>query len=232
LGARFSDKNVLISQEAKSYYESHFRKTRNIVIYNPLDNKLINKEIYYRNNSSALISVGRLTYQKNYHLLIEIAEKVLAKHDGWVWHIYGDGEQREELEALIAEKRLTEKVVLMGNVADLYDRYPSYAGIVMTSRWEGFPMVLIEAAANGLPMISLDIATGPKEIIEDSVNGFLIPEGDINSFISKLDIFMNEPEMREKFSRAASQKVASFRVENIVNQWCKLFLELIEQDVK
>ena len=227
-GACFSDMNVLISQEAKEYYESHFRKERDIVIYNPADNNLFVTENSYRTDSKKLISVGRLTYQKNYQLLIDIADKLLVQHDGWVWHIYGDGEDREELEQLIFEKGLSDRVVLMGNVADLYDRYPEYAAIVMTSRYEGFPMVLIEAAAKGLPMVSFDISTGPKEIIDDNVNGFLISNGDVNGMLAKLNVLMADSDMRSRFSTEAKKKVTSFKVDNIADQWCQLFSDLMK----
>lgn len=226
IGARFSDMNVLISEDARTYYENHFRKKKNTVIYNPADNELFKQESSYQADSLRLISVGRLSYQKNYQLLIDIAEKVLKKHDGWSWHIYGDGEQREELEARIAEKGLVGKVILMGTVADLYDRYPRYAAIVMTSRYEGFPMVLIEAAAKGLPMVSFDISTGPREIIDNNVNGFLIPKGDIDGMLNKMDVLMTDKEMRARFSIEAKKTVTRFCVDNIVNQWNKLFAEL------
>ena len=225
-GACFSDMNVLISQEAREYYECHFRKKRNIVIYNPADSRLYETNSSYQADSKKLISVGRLTYQKNYQLLIDIADKLLIQHDGWVWHIYGDGEDREELEQLIFEKDLSDRVVLMGNVADLYDRYPEYSAIVMTSRYEGFPMVLIEAAAKGLPMVSFDISTGPKEIIDDNVNGFLIPSGDVNGMLAKLNVLMADSDMRSQFSTEAKKKVTSFKVDNISDQWCQLFNEL------
>ena len=228
IGARFSDMNVLISQEARAYYENHFRRNRNMVIYNPVDNKLFETESSYQAESKKLISVGRLSYQKNYQLLLDVAEKLLAQHNDWVWHIYGDGDQREELETRILKKGLSERVVLMGNVADLYDRYPQYAAIVMTSRYEGFPMVLIEAAAKGLPMISFDIATGPKEIIDDSVNGFLIQNGDVDGMLEKLDLLLSDRELRSRFSNEAKNKVTSFSVDNILNQWSRLFAEMAD----
>lgn len=228
IGACFSDMNVLISQEAKEYYERHFRKKRNIVIYNPADNRLFETNNSYQADSKKLISVGRLTYPKNYQLLIDIADKLLVQHDEWAWHIYGDGKDRDELEALIFEKGLSERVMLMGNVADLYDRYSQYAAIVMTSRYEGFPMVLIEASAKGLPMVSFDISTGPKEIIDDNVNGFLIPSGDVNGMLAKLDILMTDSDMRFQFSTQAKKKASSFRVDNIADQWCQLLNELMK----
>lgn len=228
VGACFSNLNILISQEAKEYYCKHYRKKNNIVIYNPVDDILYKNEKNYRSDARKLISVGRLTYEKNYQLLLNIAEKILFNCDGWTWHIYGDGEQKEELESLIVEKGLSECVFLMGNVADIYDRYHNYAAIVMTSRNEGFPMVLLEAAAKGLPMISFDISTGPKEIINDGVNGFLIPNGDVDCMIEKLSILMNDNEMRMEFSVEAKKCASKFCVDNIANQWYKLLMQLIK----
>ena len=227
LGARFSDMNVLIAEEAKQYYEKHFRKRNNIVIYNPADNKLFEKESLYHKDSKMLISVGRLSYQKNYQLLIDIADKLLKKHEDWSWHIYGDGEQRDELEEKIIQKGLLGKLVLMGTVSDLYDRYSNYAAIVMTSRYEGFPMVLIEAAAKGLPMVSFDISTGPREIIDDNANGFLISNGDADSMLEKLECLIKDEELRDRFSVLARRKAALFSVNNIADQWYSLFYALI-----
>ena len=227
-GARLSDMNVLISQEAKVYYENNFRKKKNIVIYNPADDNLFDAESIYQINSMNLISVGRLTYQKNYPLLIDIADKLLKKYNKWSWHIYGDGDQRDELESMITDRGLVGKLVLMGTVDDLYDRYTKYAAIVMTSRYEGFPMVLIEAAAKGLPMISFDIPTGPKEIIDDNVNGFLIPNCDKDGMLAKLECLVADSELRNRLSGAAKIKAKSFNVDSIVNKWYKLFDELVQ----
>lgn len=228
IGAKFSDMNVLIAEEAKEYYVRHFRKKRNVVIYNAADDRLFENQNCYQKDSRTLISVGRLTYAKNYQLLIDIAEILLKKHNDWSWHIYGDGEERDELEARIIEKGLVGKLVLKGTVADLYNRYPEYAAIIMTSRYEGFPMVLIEAAAKGLPMVSFDISTGPKEIIDDNANGVLIPNGDADAMLSKLESLIADAEMRERFSIAAKLKAYSFRVSNIEKQWRALFKDLIK----
>ena len=227
VGAHLSDMNVLITEEAKEHYEKHFRKKKNIVIYNPADSKLFDEETCYNKESRKLISVGRLTYPKNYHRLLDIAEKLLKNNADWTWHIYGDGEQREELETIIVEKGLVSKVVLMGNVSNLYDRYPDYSAIVMTSRYEGFPMVLIEAAAKGLPMVSFDISTGPKEIIDDGKNGFLISKDDDNEMIAKLERLMADDELRAEFSLAAKSTAARLSVDNISNQWYELLKEMI-----
>ena len=226
IGAVSSDRNVLISQAGYNYYCAHYRKKRNVVINNPAADELFTKPVSYDLDSKVLISVGRLCYQKNFLLLIDIAERLLGKRNDWRWEIFGDGPERPVLESKIAEKGLEEKVILKGNVDDLYDSYPQYAAIVMTSRYEGFPMVLIEAAAKGLPMVSFDVETGPAEIIRDEINGFLIPKNDENSMVDKLEYLMADPILRSQMSTAAKESVAPFRLDRVCAQWQKLLQEL------
>ena len=225
-GALMSHRNVLISQAAYQYYSKHYRSRRNVVINNPAADALFSGSVEYNRETRVLISVGRLTYQKNYPLLIDIAARVFANNHDWRWEIYGEGEDRFEIERKIAEKGLQGKVILKGVADDLYSRYPQYAAIVMTSRYEGFPMVLIEAAAKGLPMVSFDIETGPSEIIRDGVNGFLIPGNDVDSMIEKLETLMADPEMRARMSAAARLSVQPYRLNQICEQWRKLFEEM------
>ena len=228
-GAMFSHRNVLISEGAYDYYCTHYRKKRNTLVHNPAANELFEDQQDYNQDSHALISVGRICYQKNYPLLIDIAGKLLEMHQDWRWDIYGDGEGRPALERKIAEKGLQGRVVLKGAVNDLYSRYPRYAAVVMTSRYEGFPMVLIEAAAKGLPMVSFDIETGPSEIIRDGVNGFLIPKEDADTMIARLEALMEAPELRSRFSAAARESVEPFRLDHVCRQWQALLQDVTQK---
>lgn len=226
LGAKLSNANVLISDAALRHYNGTFRKKNNYLIHNPADPKLFSGVQPYDHRSRRLISVGRLTYQKNYPMLLEVASRVLPQHGDWSWDIYGDGEEYESLQKTIEEKSLTGKVTLKGNVSDLYDRYSQYSAIVMTSRWEGFPMVLIEAAAKGLPMISFDIPTGPNEIITDGVNGYLLPDGDPDKMAQKISVFIENPQLREQMAAASAETAKQFRIDHTVQQWMALFARL------
>lgn len=226
LGAKLSDANVLISEAMLSFYNNKYRKRNNWLIHNPADPKLFSDQKPYNKSSHKLITVGRLTYQKNYPLLLEVAKRVLETNDDWSWDIFGDGREFDLINQSIQEKGLTGKVVLRGNVPDLYDRYPSYSGIIMTSRWEGFPMVLIEAAAKGLPMISFDVPTGPNEIIKNAENGYLIPEGDTDIMVERIQAFIEDPDLREKMSWKARETAGRFTLENTVYAWNKLFEKL------
>ena len=225
-GAKKSDLNILISQSGLNYYTRHFRKDGNLLIHNPAARELFEKPASYCPDSRKLISVGRLTYAKNYPLLIDIASEVLPAHEGWTWDIYGDGDERAELEAKIIQKGLEGRVVLKGTVSDIYDRYPEYSALVMTSRYEGFPMVLIEGAAKGLPMVSFDIETGPNEIIRDGINGFLVPDGDMAGMVEKLHTLIEDTDMRHHMSHQATEAAKRFDLSLVADEWEQCFRRL------
>ena len=228
IGAKLSSVNVLISETAFRYYNETYRSQNNWLIYNPAESNLFLGDSVYDTESCRFISVGRLVYQKNYPLLLDVASRVLSVHQDWTWDIFGDGREYDFLKQRIEEIGLNGRIILKGTVSDLYDRYPSYSAIVMTSRWEGFPMVLIEGAAKGLPMISFDIPTGPNEIILDGVNGYLIREYDADKMAEKIEEFIKHPDLREKMSVKSKETSKRFCVENTVNKWMDLFAQLCD----
>lgn len=144
----------------------------------------------------------------------------------WTWDIYGEGELKDSLQKMINENGLSEKIRLMGQVSDLYDRYRDYAFMVMTSRYEGFPMSLIEGAANRLPLISFDIPTGPNEIIVDGVNGYLINADSDKDMVVKIRKLIENQEIRESMSKEVYQLTQAFAMERILKQWKILFNKL------
>lgn len=220
-GLKRSDANVLITESAKKYYDSIKRK-ENVLIYNPVDNQLFAEHTSYDVNSQKIISVGRLCYAKNYDLLIKIAEKILSKHMDWSWDIYGDGEEFERLQKLISITSVSDRLALKGNVLNIYELYSRYSFLVMTSRYEGFPMVLLEAAAKSLPLVSFDIETGPNEIIMDDVNGYLINANDPDAMVDKIDALICNSEKRKEMSKNVYDTALKFSVERICEQWYKL----------
>ena len=150
------------------------------------------------------------SFPKNFDRLLEIAKKLEERETNWHWDIYGDGEERKQLEEKIEKLGLGKRVSLKGAVNDLYTRYRQYMAVVMTSRYEGFPMVLIEGAANGLPMIAFDVRTGPKEIIRNGENGFLINSEDDDGMVDAIVKLMNNQQLRIKMSKASS--ISSLRL--------------------
>lgn len=218
---------VVLTKSAEHYYKQHFPVCKGKItqIYNPIDENAA-KSRCYDVNSKKIISVGRLSYPKNFERLIEIASHILPNHSEWSWDIYGDGELKEPLQNLIDEKNLASQLVLKGQVSDLYDRYAEYAFMVMTSRYEGFPMSLIEGAANRLPLVSFDIPTGPNEIITDGINGFLIDANSDDDMINKINQLVENPELRMSMSKESYRLKDSFDLARILEQWKELFNKL------
>ncbi len=218
---------VVLTTAAEQYYKQHYPTSNKKItqIYNPISSGTTWSKQYDR-NSKKIISVGRLSYPKNFERLISIAAYILPQYPDWTWDIYGDGELKDSLQALIDKNKLGGQLTLKGQVTDLYDRYREYAFMVMTSRYEGFPMSLIEGAANRLPLVSFDIPTGPKEIISNGINGFLIdPESD-DDMVEKIRKLIEIPKLRITMSDEAYRLKDSFASERILKQWKNLYRKL------
>mgnify|MGYP005786150929 CR=1 FL=1 len=228
IGTRYCDCNVVLTNEALNWYKKHAKYHDIIQIYNPVD-PIITKysQKKYLSESKKIISVGRLCYQKNFDRLVDIADEVLKKYPDWSWDIYGEGEERIALEEKIRRYNLQEKVTLKGQVHNIYELYHQYSMIVMTSRYEGFPMVLLEAAACGLPMVSFDIQTGPSEIIKNGVNGYLCNKNSNSEMINNIISLIGSEENRKEFSYNSKKTAESFSVDSICEQWKKLFKRII-----
>lgn len=227
-GMVFSSANVLITNAAKMFYDRRICPAKNVLIYNPVDNELFKQSPAYNVDSKKIISVGRLSFPKNYPLLIEIAAEVFQKYPDWQWHIYGDGEERTIIEEKIRKYGMTNNVFLKGAVSDIYRYYEKYSFLVMTSRYEGFPMVLIEAAARGLPIVAFDILTGPNEIIDNDNNGLLVPANQKDAMIRSIETLINNPARRQRYSSNAINSVLRFSDTVIIEQW-KHFLTNIRK---
>ena len=219
IGARFSDCNIVLTKDAQLLYQKRFSHRRNVLIHNPVDSELLHYHDAYNKDSKRIISVGRLSYAKNYERLLEIADQVKRRHQDWQWDIYGEGEERQKLERIIEEKQLGDFVHLCGQHRDIYSVYPRYAMIVMTSRYEGFPMTLLEAASRGLPMVAFDVKTGPKEIIQDGVNGFLCPMDSDDAMVNRIEDLIGSVELREACSRNSKETAKQFGIDRILPEW-------------
>lgn len=227
-GACHSDCNVVLTKSAVQAYSEMFHTKNTVQIYNPLDARILECASDYNTTSKRIVSVGRLSYPKYFEMAIEIAAEVLPGRPEWSWDIFGEGEARTKLAALIHEKGLDDRMKLCGQVNDIYNRYKNYAVMVMTSRYEGFPMTLLEGLGNGLPLVSFDIATGPNEIIRNEENGYLIPPFDKKQMVVRLERLMDDASLREKMSAEARKDCAAFSQDAIVKQWEALLRQLAE----
>lgn len=224
LGVSFADKIVTLTKRDRSAYITHYKLTEDRVdcIYNWMDDELFINDTHYNNASKRIITVGSLGSQKGYDLLVPAAKIVFEKHSDWQWDIYGDGPQFEIIQNAIRENRLEDHLHLMGATHSVYDEYEKYAFYVMTSHFEGLPMVLLEAKAKGLPIVSFDCLTGPAEIVNDGINGYLVPPEDVQAIAERICCLIENPALREQFSEHAKDNVDLFSKQRIVEQWKEL----------
>lgn len=255
LTARFSDYIVTLTRQDQENYEKLLhRKGRITFIYNPIEPKKFSEtkkekafqgkerrriEAIEQNTADqeraeqkekALITVGRLIERKGIDMLAKIAPRLLKKHKDWKWYMLGDGELRGLLEETVAKYGLEKQLILTGNVTNVEAYLKKSSIYVMTSRIEGLPMCLLEAAGCDLPCVSFDIPTGPSEIIEQGKNGFLISAFDVEKMEEVLDRLMKEDAALKQLTEAAAEYrktlEAKFGKETILDQWEKLLGKL------
>ena len=224
--ARFADAVVPLTKHDKINYEKHTKAKLVFQIYNPIDSKLEGLVHNYDESSKKIISVGRLTEQKNFLLLIDIAKIVLQKRPDWSWDIYGSGPQYDRIIEKINVNNLNDSIFLKGQSNDLYSLYKEYSFMVMTSIYEGFPMTLLEGVANKLPLISFDIETGPNEIIIQNENGFLIKPFLIDEMANRIIELIDNKKMRLEFSDNNLKHIENFNMKSITTKWGNLLKEI------
>ena len=226
VGTKLADKIITLTLEDRRNYISKYGISEDKIayIYNWKENLLSN--VTYNNESTKLVTVGRFDNQKGYDYLVQVAKKVLSKKSDWTWEIYGSGNQDEvdKIKELIKENDLQDILFIKGLEKNQDLIYGDKGIYVMTSRYEGLPLVLLEAQQYNLPIVSFCCPTGPSEIVEDGVNGFLVDCYDTDKMSEKLLKLMENESLRHSFSAHAKDNMDKFDKNRILNQW----IELIE----
>lgn len=175
-----------------------------------------------------VIAVGRLDYQKGFDRLIEAWELIqrTGKFADWQLDIFGQGEWREMLQRMVDEKGLQGTVQIHRPTRQIGEEYVKSSLLVMSSHYEGFPMVMIEAMACGLPVVSFDYKCGPKDIIQHGINGLLVPEGDIKALANAMMEVMTDEAYRRMLSRNARKVVDTYSEEAVMARWIRLFTSI------
>lgn len=187
---------------------------------------------FYTNESSSsnekkIITVGRLSEQKGFDLLISAWSCIAKQHPEWEIHLYGEGELENELRKSIVQNGIEDRFILHKPIKDIKEKYLESSIYVMSSRFEGFGMVLIEAMACGVPCISFDCPHGPSYIIKDGEDGILVENGNVEKLAEALSSLIVDKEKRIKMGKAAKRNIARYNKENIMKQWETLFNKLI-----
>ncbi len=177
-------------------------------------------------NAKRVISVGRLTLQKGYDMLIEAWEKVHQVYPDWRLDIFGKGEDYDFLQELISSKKLGQTIKINPPTQDIINEYLNSSIYVMSSLYEGFPMVLLEAEACGLPCVSFDCPNGPAEIIKDKQDGFIVGNGYVIELAEKIKFLIQNETVRKAMGEKAKENIKRFSPDIIMKEWDRLFREM------
>ena len=209
-----------VSQELTDFYADRLSETTVKCRYIPHSLNYIPEKVSDLRGKS-IISVGRLSPEKNYEELINVFKQLCAEDTEWTLNIVGDGVEKEQLNSLIEEYHLKNRVVLHGFRDKKYIEKLMYQSsiYVMTSLTESFGLVLIEAQSYGLPCIAYDCAQGAKEIIEDGVNGILIRDYSRERMVNECQKMMQEYEYRKKIGENGRKSVNKYSCECVEKQW-------------
>ena len=195
------------------------------VIPNPVtcyDDILLKQE----KTEGRIISVGRLTPQKRFDRLIKAFSLIAEKYPGWFIDIYGEGHEKENLQWLILNKNLSHRIHILPPTSDIYKEYEKSQFFVLSSDYEGFGLVLIEAMACGIPVLSTDCPYGPSEIINDGVTGFL-SKMEVADLAKKMEFLITHNEERQLMGEKAHHEAAQYRKEIVMPQWEKAYMQIV-----
>ena len=177
------------------------------------------------NTPQRILNVGRLSYQKNQLFLIKSFALIASKNPGWNLTLVGEGEYRKNIEDLINEKGLNNRINLIGAVKNVDYWYQNSSFFVFPSLWEGFPNALVEAFREGLPAIGFSSTSGVNQLIINKRNGFLVKPQEI-AFASAMQEMIDNQSFRKEAGKNASFSISYYKPDKIFNQWENLFLEL------
>lgn len=175
-----------------------------------------------------VIAVGRYMPQKGFDRLIPAWSIVNKRHPDWTLRIYGDG-MRQQLQQQIDELNITSSCILEHSVENIVEKYCESSIFVLSSRYEGFGMVIIEAMACGVPPVSFACPCGPRDIITDGKDGLLVDNGDIEGLAEKICYLIENEDVRRKMGQEARIDVERFKIEPIARQWKELFDSLLDK---
>lgn len=221
--AKYADCVVVLGKNDLKNYKNHYKRINRIMyIYNPIAIE-INPKANIK--SKKIIAIGRLNEQKGFDLLIEAWSKLEADFKDWEVNIFGEGILKEKLQKQIHDKNL-KKFFLKGYSKNVAKEMTDSSIFVLSSRYEGFVLVLLEAQAVGLPCISFDCKEGPSEIIDDGVNGFLVEPLNSDLLAEKMSALMKDEDLRKKFSEKSTKDLYRFERKQIIDKWDTLLNEI------
>ncbi|HEX6447693.1 MAG TPA: glycosyltransferase family 4 protein [Streptosporangiales bacterium] len=173
-----------------------------------------------------VIAAGRLGRQKGFDLLIDAFARIVPERPDWRLQIFGGGRARGPLRERVTARGMTGHVFLMGRTQQLDEHMRKASVYALSSRYEGLPMVLLEAMACGVPVVAFDCHTGPAELVTDGVDGLLVPPGDVGALARAMDWLMGDAELRRRYGAAAIEAAQRYDTARVLPLWQRLITEL------
>lgn len=243
--------HVVQTEHIRNYYPSFIRKKTSI-IYNPVNDEVFKSpdglQVQGENAASSvqssntpievreevklnrIISVGRLTEQKNQEMMIRAFAKVSDKFPDWQLVIYGEGPMRGSLELIVDSLEMQDRVLLPGRTEHVIEELRKSKIFCLSSDFEGMSNAMIEAICTGLPIVITNVS-GVSELVEDGKSGYVVPCGDVEQLALALQKVMSNSDIQETMSEFNLKKADMFKLGNIVDQW-ELLIQKVVQDSK
>ena len=199
-------------------------------IHNPVMKPL--SEGKYDLSSKQLMTAGHFFRAKGYDLAVEVGKIIFQRFPDWTWAFYGDGKEMAAIQDKVKAYGLEKQFKFCGKINDMEAAYPKASMYIMTSRTEGFGLVLTEAKTHHLPTVAFDVDFGPREIIEDGISGYLIQPFDTERMAEKVMELMSNAEKRKAFSDHAADNLDLFSMDTFTGRWKEIILEVMTKKHK
>ena len=218
---------ILLTERSLGFFSGAVRKNAR-VIPNPAIVSITPRKPFSGDPASrTLMAMGRLVPQKGFDMLLPAFASIAEKHPAWTLEILGEGPLRPEFEALVDSLGMRGRIRLPGTTKQPHERLRTADLFVMSSRHEGFPLSLCEAMACGLPVVSFDCPTGPREIIREGTDGLLVPPNNVEMLAHSLSRLMADDHLRETLASRAPEVMERFGLPRVMEMWDSLILECV-----
>lgn len=223
ISSNLCDGFIFQTERARLIYSNRLQK-KGVVIHNPVSNPLVfDVEKENIRSNKTITSMGRLEFQKGQDIMIKAFNKIATKFPEYKLIIFGEGGKRSELEKLIQDLGLQNKVILPGSNNEAIKEVAKSQIFLLTSRFEGMPNALLEAMAIGIPSISTDCEMGPSELIIDNKNGFLVPVDDIDALADKMELLLSDEKLRNRISIECQKIIETHSIDYIFGEYLSYF---------
>jgi len=235
----------LIAKYSRKRQVSFARKLKAMVLLTPQDEEdwhgvtdtyvipnsipVYPKEASILENKRAIV-VGRYNNAKGYEYLIEAWKIVHERHPDWILDIFGSGEMHDDVKRWIEESHLTDTMIMNEPTDRIMDEYQNSSICIISSRYEGFPMVIVESMACGVPCVAFDCPFGPRNIIRDGEDGILVEYLNSQALAESICKLIEDQELRKKMGAAARRNIIRFSQDEVMKNWTNLFDSLVKQN--